>query len=217
MNKIITATLLAFLLGVSCSQKANTEQEAQAQNKEETPVEKIDTKNKSNFEIRKALEGQFTRKQHGDIIQILPNFVGEEGDGTYCYFLSKGNRIISLSLHIQYSEFNANFYELELNGESMTYEANKDYTTQNNHVIAEGSTFKWFDRMINKEDEAFLRKIGEAGKATLKLKKEADGEVIQTINLSRRECQALINTIEYYLASNGAKIPKKGMVNIRSF
>lgn len=215
MYKLPFIVLLSILL-LSCSNKSNADEKKESEKEEVVSDKTEDSQPKSKYEIRQALAKFFTRIDRGNAIQVIPSHVGKDGNGLYCYFLEKGKRIISLSLHIQYAEYNADFYELVLGDEVMKYESNKSQQSEINHVIAESTSFKWYDKMINEEDEAFLRKIGETGRATLRLYKSS-GESLTTIQLSKTECKALVDAIDYYIALNGAKIPKKGMVNIRSF
>lgn len=218
MNKLILflSTLLVLL---SCSSKTNVKEDVE--NNTEKIEEKIENAEveqpKSKYEIRKALEKKFKRLNRGQYVQIIPLYMSNKNEnGIYCHFLEKGNRYISLNLHIQYDDYNADYYELSVGETMKKYESNKSLKIDKSEVVVNDATFKWFDKMINEEDEALIRKIGEQKTGTLKLFRST-GELIATKQLTKEESQSLLNTIDYYKALNGSKIPKKGMVNIRSF
>lgn len=207
--------LLAFAM-LSCSKNVDKNNQKEEENiVQAEPVQEV--KPQSKYEIRKSLEGYFTRKGQGQLLQVLPKQVGQDGEGIYCYFVEKNNRVISLSLHIQYSSYNADMYELIVAGDTLRYEANKTHSEGSNHIVAENTVFKWYDKMVNLEDEEFIRRAEQADKVLLVLKTKEKEDVITQIQLTKEECKSLVRTIDYYLALDGAKIPKKGMVNIRSF
>lgn len=212
MNKLLFTTFLLFsIVSTSCIPRtAKDKQETETKGSEtaaEKPIYKAD--------IRKALEGDFDRQKEGNLEQVTPKHVAKDGQGTYCYFFVRNDKAISLKLHIQYSDYDADLFEIEADGEVMQFETNKTHTTASGMVITEGATFKWYDKGINEADEEFIRSIENAESVTLKFKIQKGDRLLGSTQLTKKEVKSLVNTIDYYKSLDGAKIPKKGMVNIR--
>lgn len=212
MNKLLFSTFLLFsIVATSCVPRTpKDKQEVDAKGTEtviEKPIYKAD--------IRKALEGDFDRQKEGNLEQVTPKHVAKDGQGIYCYFFLRNDKAISLKLHIQYSDYDADLFEIDADGEVMAFETNKTHTSASGMVIAEGATFRWYDKGINEADEEFIRSIENAESVVLKFKVKKGDRLLGSTILAKKEVQSLVNTIDYYKALDGAKIPKKGMVNIR--
>lgn len=219
MNKLLLTTLFFALLATSCIPRTPKDKDG-AEMVEVEAEKDIETKpNKPRYkaDIREELQGFFTHQASGKVEQVTPKHVNASGYGIYSYFFLRNKKGVSLKLHIQYPDYDADLFEIVADGETMQYEANKFYQVDGDARVVENATFRWYDNAINLADEEFIRKIQGAESVTLNLKSKANDKILGSISLTKKEVESLEQTIDYYKSLDGAKIPKKGMVNIRSY
>lgn len=217
MNKLLLVAFSYFLLSISCTPRVaqNTQNEVDVTQQDSTNIEKPKYKS----EIRQELVSYFTHQKQDDVTeQIRPKGISFNGnaEGIYCYFFIKNKKALSLKLHIQFPTYDADFIELHVDGESEAYDVNKSYSSDGMLNTAETYSKRWYDKSINLTDEELLRKAANSENAFLVFKTNNNQTELGRIKLSKEQSQTLVRTIDYYLAqSSSAKIPKKGMVNIR--
>lgn len=215
MNKLLLASLLTIFFATSCYERAvKKDKSNEVPLQAVTEVPQVKTKFKS--DIRRELEGSFTHFKQDGVEEVSPKYLTSKKNGVYCYFFIRNKKALSLKLHIEYSDYYAaDLYELVANGETISYEANVKFSPESSLPVAESTDFQWYDKGINLSDEEFLRKTENATDAVLNFKIKDSDALLGSVKLTKEEFQSLLKTIEYYKSLDGAKIPKKGMVNIR--
>lgn len=219
MNKLILTTLFLVFLATSCIPRTPKGKDGAETVEVESQVNADAKSNKPKYkaDIREELQGLFTHQVSGKVEQVTPKHVSANGYGIYSYFFLRNKKAVSLKLHIQYPDYDADVYEIVADDKIMEYEVNKSYQAEGSAMVVENATFRWYDNAINLADEEFIRNIQDAESVTLNMKSKKGNRLLGSIKLTKKEITSLEQAIDYYKSLDGAKIPKKGMVNIRSY
>ncbi len=219
MNKLLLTTLFLALLATSCIPRTPKDKDRAETVDMESKKDTETNPNKPRYkaDIREELQGFFAHQASGKVEQVTPKHVSASGHGIYSYFFLRNKKGVSLKLHIQYPDYDADIYEIVADGETMEYEVNKSFQAEGSARVVENATFRWYDNAINLADEEFIRKMQDAESVTLNMKSKKGDRLLGSIKLTKKEVESLEQTIDYYKSLDGAKIPKKGMVNIRSY
>ncbi len=164
------------------------------------------------------LEQYFDRQKNASQVIVQAKGIPANGEGVYCYFRMKGERASKFRFRIQYWDAkyaDADLYRFDVDGKTYEYMANNDKSPSGSSHIANNTIFYWYDKGINKEDQAFLEALAQSENATISLVDRAVDKSLGRIILSQKQKEDIGRTLDYYFALDGATIPRKGMVNIR--
>ncbi|MFR9165140.1 MAG: hypothetical protein ACLVKO_02505 [Dysgonomonas sp.] len=218
MKRYILFLLILFPL-FSC----NTAVKGPDKDKVETAASdssKIKTDAKGIIPSSESLKMYFNERKASNQVLVQPKNIAANGNGIYCYFTLSGNKATALRFRIQYWDekyADVDQYQFVVDGKKYDYIANRDESgSHNTRIVDSSTTFYWYDDRVDKTDQNFLEAMARSKSAKLNLIDRAVNKVIGTIEITENQKSDIKRTLDYYFSLNGAAIPKKGMVNIRS-
>lgn len=129
----------------------------------------------------------------------------------YFYFQLKNEKARNMRMRIEYLQEqyeNVNKYEFVVDGETFEYTANKNRSSEYRKI------FYWYDHNVSQSDVKLIEALADAKEVKVNLVDKTRG-VIATLPLSVDTRQDIKLVYDYYQSMGGAKIPRKGMVNVR--